>query len=164
MTPGQRRKNYEEGGGLFAVLRWTEFRAGDEVCLHPCRIHQRVFEQTDSRRTPLSAINQQQRLSLSLSVCFCVFLCERAGVIESRREAHWWLCAKEDMIYCWQSLKVQSSKFNKDAVFIYSILYYLFPRLEWGRFQRKSTLSVTVLSPQTHRWQGSLYMWSNWTL
>lgn len=53
---------------LFVVLSAEQDpEHGDEVCLHPCRIHQRVFEQTDSRRTPLSAINQQQRLS-SLSV------------------------------------------------------------------------------------------------
>lgn len=50
------RKEYERGGSFCC---WTASRAGDEVCLHPCRIHQRVFEQTDSRRTPLSAINQQ---------------------------------------------------------------------------------------------------------
>lgn len=37
------------------------------------------------------------------------------------------------MIYCLQSLKVQSSKFNKEVVFIYSILHYLLPQVKFAK-------------------------------
>lgn len=54
--------------GKEQLLFSPERHSGKEVCLHPCKSHQRVFEQIDSRWTPLSTINQQLSLCLYLSL------------------------------------------------------------------------------------------------
>lgn len=58
---GEQNKREKDQLLLFS----TVWHSGREVCLHPCRSHQRVFEQTDSRWTPFSTTNQ---------LCFLPFL------------------------------------------------------------------------------------------
>lgn len=149
MTPGQIQKVDGRGReAAFVVLRWTEFRAGDEVCLHPCRIHRRVFEQTDSRRTPLSAINQQQRLSraLFLRVCFCARA--RSGNWEQKRSALMIVRkGRHDLLFAKSESAVEQILQRRC---IYVFLSLLFASLGKICKNGKSTFSVIVVLSARH--------------
>lgn len=92
--------------GKEQLLFSPERHSGKEVCLHPCRSHQRVFEQIDSRWTPLSTINQQLSLSLSLSpsVSLSLFLSD---------------CAIYELLFVFKVEQIQQSWANFEINFIY---------------------------------------------
>lgn len=140
---------------------------GEEVCLHPCRIRQRAFEQTDSRRTPLSAINQQHTHTHNPSL-FSPFspstLPASLLLLLGEECVRWWLCATENMIYCLQTLKVQPGTTLKEEVvfvclvccflslylpFIF-LFYFLYNSLLLNspRWQFKSTTDISAKIPE----------------
>lgn len=130
MTPGQRgKKNTESSFLLFSAPSRIRSRGMKFVYILVGFTRECLNRQT-AAGLPLSAINQQQRLSPRCALFLLCVLCTNAVHVcgGSRRKARWLLCAKEHMIYCWESLKVQSSKFNKEAVFKCAIFSYLLPR------------------------------------
>lgn len=141
----------EEGGSCCS--------GGAEVCLHPCRIHQRAFEQTDSRRTPLSAINQQHtQIPLSLFLPFLLpFFLLPSFSARRRGGVRRWLCTTENMIYRLQTLKVQSGTTLKDeVVFVcllccFSVFFFFFynsPPWKHPRWQFQSTTDISAKNPE----------------
>lgn len=74
-----------------------------------------------NRQTAAGLPSQQLINNSAFSDSVCV-VCARARHVKCAPGCR---AQKEDVIYCWQSRKVQSSKFKKDAVFIHPMRFYL---------------------------------------